>query len=284
MGGPGYSQGKASTMMRRAKTMAGCRSTPGYSANHAGACCSYSVANCVLVVPMGAHTCRSLLGQSWAACMKPLQKPTASGCAVVQIVSRLSASIIMPGSCAVAPHASIAADSAPRKATFISAHLLADAALPPIPYASGLWRGDKLINCIQTVDEIDIKFMRSKFLLIAVCFVVFQVKAATASTAEDMLEFCDASLQLADDPISNPLTLAKALRCIGLAEGIATLLAYNCSSRDQGYLPMFTAEAPTVDAAIAAFVVWVHENPDSRGERAVDVMIAALMAYFPCQQ
>ena len=71
--------------------------------------------------------------------------------------------------------------------------------------------------------------------------------------------------------------------CLGLVRGVGQMLAYNCSSLENGYHPLFIAEAPhSLGAAVQAFTNWARANPDAWGEDATDGIILALMQAFPC--
>lgn len=112
---------------------------------------------------------------------------------------------------------------------------------------------------------------------------------AISRTAKELLEHCEIALRLPDalgqstDPIELATMIAQAESCFGHMRGVSTLLSYNCWSRTQGYVPMLAAEAPvSLSAGVEAFVDWVWAAPDSLNEPAVDVIVASLLASFPC--
>lgn len=74
-------------------------------------------------------------------------------------------------------------------------------------------------------------------------------------------------------------------RCIGMAAGIGMVLAMNCFSRDDGYMPQFAAEPyPSNGAAIQAFINWAEKNPQHWGKRFSIGMMIALSETYPCKR
>ena len=138
------------------------------------------------------------------------------------------------------------------------------------------------------------KFVRS--LLVAALLCASVAKAQTdplhQTTAGDMRLHCMATLELMnrvaeghDPSMFSDAELGMSLSCSNLWRGIATVLAFNCWSRSQGYSPMLAAESPeSALVGISMFVLWVDTNPDSAGESAIEVMIASLISDFPCAQ
>lgn len=131
-------------------------------------------------------------------------------------------------------------------------------------------------------------------LLIALlCFTsVAKAQPLPGDTAGAMRSNCVVSLELMnrlgngeDAGSVSDVELGAAQTCLNLWRGIASMLAYNCWSRSQGYDPMFAAEAAVSPlAGIAVFVSWVDTNPESVDESAIDVMIGSLISGFPCEQ
>lgn len=63
------------------------------------------------------------------------------------------------------------------------------------------------------------------------------------------------------------------------------MLAYNCSSKAEGYWPLYRAEVPySLGAAIQAYINWARSNPHLWGEQSQDGVILALMEAFPCAE
>ena len=70
--------------------------------------------------------------------------------------------------------------------------------------------------------------------------------------------------------------------CIGVAEGLVTLLVYNCTLGADGLIPR-TSPPPSIGAAIRNFINWADDNPERWGEDFADGLIIATMETFPCE-
>ena len=124
-------------------------------------------------------------------------------------------------------------------------------------------------------------------LALSTVFVILAGAAASQQpgdwSVQRLLFACEAaatprSINSADDQY-------EAALCMGSVRGVGVMLAYNCSSKEEGYLPLYQADVPpSLGAAIQAYVNWARENPDMWGEQSQDGIILALMETFPCNE
>lgn len=74
--------------------------------------------------------------------------------------------------------------------------------------------------------------------------------------------------------------------CTGYVAGIAAMMTGNCSAMRAGYggAPGFAAavESHTYGAMVQAFRNWARDNPQDWGLPAVNGIIKAMVATFPC--
>jgi hypothetical protein len=102
-------------------------------------------------------------------------------------------------------------------------------------------------------------------------------------SVQKVLFLCESAYRLNTGETLTPEEITGAAICTALIRGIGGVLAYNCSSREEGYLPLYAAEKPaSLGAAIQAYINWAKANPDFWGEDAQDGVILALMETFPC--
>lgn len=102
-------------------------------------------------------------------------------------------------------------------------------------------------------------------------------------SVQAVLRSCEAASRLEAGETLSDAEIATAVRCVAFIRGVGGVLAYNCSSREEGYFPLYAAEQPpSLGAAIQAYVNWARSNPEFWGEDAQDGAILALMETFPC--
>ena len=70
--------------------------------------------------------------------------------------------------------------------------------------------------------------------------------------------------------------------CVAMAQGIGTMMTYNCSLAPHALIPK--ASPPrSVNEVIIEFLDWAEQHPERWGDEFSDGMIAAIMNAFPCQ-
>lgn len=109
-----------------------------------------------------------------------------------------------------------------------------------------------------------------------------QAQQSELQNVERLLYGCEAALDV--DSITSVEGYYDAAFCTGMVFGVGTMLAYNCSSKEEGYLPFYQADVPpSLSAAIQAFVNWARGNPSAWGVPAQDGILLALAENFPCE-
>ncbi len=102
-----------------------------------------------------------------------------------------------------------------------------------------------------------------------------------------MLRSCEVAIDFAKSGDLTEATAEEALligTCFGMARGVGSMLAYACSSKEEGYLPLYAAGVPhSNEALVQAFVNWARENPDMWQEDASDGLLLSTMITWPCE-
>lgn len=102
-------------------------------------------------------------------------------------------------------------------------------------------------------------------------------------SVQGTLRSCEALSRLEAGERLSDAELAAAGECGAFMRGVGTVLVYGCTSKEEGYFPLYVADAPpSTGAAVQAYINWARANPALWGESAVDGIILALMEAFPC--